>query len=299
MRRFKLGWRTKASAFRLFDALPRGATLYYLAQRYVTRTIPRDLSEHDGWQVEHARVFRRFYTGDLGRARLFEFGAGWDLHSSLVQWCYGINDQTVVDITRLARRDLVNLAIEHLQRHPPAGAVRIPDVRLSEPFERSLRTHYGITYLAPADARRTGLEDGSIDLFCTTSVLEHVPADSVREILRECRRIASGRAVMSHVIDYTDHYAHSDPSIGLYNFLQFADVEWEPFNPAMHYQNRLRHFEYGPIFDAAGFTTVDERRIDSPPSEADLRGLQPAERFRSMTPEQLTVRTGHWVLARR
>ena len=184
-RRLKLGWKNKAAAFRLFDALPGGGTLYYLTQRFVTRTIPRDLAEHGGWQFAHARAFREHFTGPIATARLFEFGAGWDLHSSLVQWCYGVDAQVVVDITRLARAELVNHAIAHLRAHPPPGAVRAPEHSVDDPVEESLRRLYGITYLAPADARRTGLDAGSADLICTTSVLEHIPADALAEILRE------------------------------------------------------------------------------------------------------------------
>lgn len=296
-RRLKLDWKKKAAAFRLFDTLPGGSSLYYLTQRYVTRTIPRDLGEHGEWQFEHARTFRRWFEGDLGRARLFEFGAGWDLHSSLVQWCYGVDSQVVVDITRLARVSLVNHAIAWLRDNPPPGAVRVPREIVEDPIEPSLQRHYGISYLAPADARRTTLAAGSVDLICTTSVLEHVPAEALADILRECYRLASPGAVMSHVVDYTDHYAHSDPGIGIFNFLRFSDREWSRYNPGIHYQNRLRHFEYGALFEASGFAPLAETVLREEPGA--LEGLPLSERFRNMTPDQLLPRTGHWVLRRR
>jgi hypothetical protein len=299
IRRFKIGWKKKAAAFRVFDALPGGSGLYYLTQRYVTRTIPRDLAKHGGWQFEHARTFRRFYTGDLGRARLFEFGAGWDLHSNLVQWCYGLNDQVVVDISRLARLDLVNRVIAHLRENPPPECLRVPGELLVEPLEHTLLQHYGIRYLAPADARHTALESGSVDLICTTSVLEHIPASMLREIMQECRRIAGKRSVMSHVVDYTDHYAHSDSSISLYNFMRFSAREWERYNPAIHYQNRLRHFEYAKLFDEAGFVPLAENVIDPDASSDPLSGLPLSEPFCRMSPDELRPRTGHWVLALR
>jgi hypothetical protein len=299
LRSFRLDWKRKAAAFRLFNAVPAGQHLYYLTQRYVTRTIPRNLADHGRWQFEHARTFRRAFRGEPGKARLFEFGAGWDLHSSLVQWCYGINDQVVVDISRLVRLSLVNLVIDHLRKEPPPEAGRVPERLITEPLEESLRRFYGIRYLAPADARRTDLESGSVDLVCTTSVLEHIPAGVLAEILEECHRICSDRGIMSHVIDYTDHYAHSDPSISIYNFLKFSDSEWAKYNPAIHYQNRLRHFEYGQLFAASGFVTLAETSLQ-PDDAADLVARVPLSgRFREMSLEQLVPRTGHWVLARR
>ena len=297
-RRFQLGWKKKAAAFRVFDAVPGGDTLYYLTQRHITRTIPRNLAEADGWQIEHARSFRRFFTGDPDRARLFEFGAGWDLHSNLVQWCFGLNYQTVVDIKRLAKPELVNHTIEHLRRNPPRGATRLPETAISHPLEESLSRAYGIEYVAPSDARRTSLLDGSVHLICTTSVLEHIPVETLRQIMRECRRIAGSGAIMSHVIDYTDHYAHSDPSIDEYNFLRYSDEEWARFNPAIHYQNRLRHAEYGEIFREAGFVPLVEHVVE-PKGSIGRQDIMLADRFRGMPAAQLLVRTGHWVLARR
>ncbi len=295
-RRVKINWRTKAVAYRVFDAMPGGQQLYYLTQRYVTRTIPRTLATHGTWLSEHARVFRQEFGDDLSKARLFEFGAGVDLYSNFVQWCYGVNHQVVVDIRRWVRIELINQVIAYLHENPPPGALRVPEIALAAPLEDPLQKLYGIRYVAPADARCTGLADGEVDLICTTSVLEHVPLESLRDILRESRRICHERSVNSHVIDYSDHYAHSDASINLYNFLRFSDREWERFNPDIHYQNRLRHSDYRDLFRTSGFRTIDEKAILSENSLNLLAEVPLAERFRAMSPEQLMPRTGHWVL---
>jgi hypothetical protein len=294
----RIGWRKKALAFRLFSAMPRGETLYYLTQRYVTRTLPRNLAHYGKWQHAHARTFQRLFRGDVRDARLFEFGAGWDLHSNLSQWCYGIDRQVVMDIARLARLDQVNRVIDYLKRNPPPDAVRVPGASLTGSLEDALERQYGIRYLAPADARHTGLEPGSVDLICTTSVLEHIPAPELEAIVRECHRICSGRAVVSHVVDYSDHYAHTDASIGVYNFLRFTDREWSRFSPPLHYQNRLRHFEYGELFRRAGFRVIQEETTVEDTAAADLARVPLAERFRAMTAAQILPRTGHWVLTR-
>lgn len=295
-RKVHIGWRTKAAAFRLFDSLPAGRRAYYLAQRYITRTIPRSLADPCGWAVEHAHTFRSRFSGDIGPARLFEFGAGWDLFNSLVQWCYGANDQVVVDIDRWARADQINHAIRHLQTAPPPGVQRVPAVPVDGAFERTLAAHYGIHYHAPHDARATGLADGAVDLICTTSVLEHVPVDALHEILRECHRICSARAVISHVIDYSDHYAHSDPAITFYNFLRFSDREWRRFNPRLHYQNRLRHFEYGELFERHGFVIAEQRAASTTQAHTLLERVPLSERFRGIDPARLAPTTGYWVL---
>jgi hypothetical protein len=295
-RRFTIDWRLKSVAFRCFDAAPGGRTLYYLTQRYVTRTFPRNLADHGRWAFEHARTFRRLYAGDAGSAHLFEFGAGWDLHNSLVQWCYGINRQTVVDIVRWARADQINHAIRYLRAHPPPGSIRVPEAEVDAAFEAPLARDYGIRYLAPADARHTGLPDRAIDLICTTSVLEHVPPSALREITAECRRLSHPGTVVSHVIDYTDHFAHSDPSITVYNFLRFSERDWTRHNPGIHYQNRLRHHEYGDIFRAGGFREVAADVAVPDGADQLLRQVPLDARFQAMSTEQLRPRTAHWIL---
>ena len=298
-RHVRIDWRRKALAFRLFGVLPGGRSLYYLTQRYVTRTFPRDLSFHIDWAVEHARTFKEHYRGDLGSARLFEFGAGWDLFNNLVQWCYGVNRQLVVDIVRWARADQINHARAYLRAHPPPGCVRLPEAPVTEPIDRSLLEAYGIEYRAPADARRIPIGDGGVDLISTTSVLEHIPLPSLEAILRDCHRAASPGSISSHVIDYTDHYAHSDAAIGEHNFLRFTDDEWRRYNPDLHYQNRLRHFEYGRLVESAGFTVLAEDAIASADAAQGLDTVPRVGRFSMMTTAQLTPRTGHWVLGRR
>jgi len=303
-RAFKIDWRAKALAFRTFDAVPFGHRLYYLTQRKVTRTIPRVLSptaETGRWFTEHHRTFRDRFAGELERARLFEFGAGWDLFGNLVLWCHGLERQTLYDLRRWARPDQVNVVIRHLRGDPPPGARRLPERELREDdggFEEDLRVHYGIDYRAPADAGATGLPDGSVDLVATTSVLEHVPGEQLARLLRECRRLMHAGSVMSHVIDYSDHYAHSDPAITPYNFLRFTEEEWRRFNPGIHFQNRWRHADHLRLFAECGLRVVADRVEQPPDAAALLAGVPLAPPFRGRPAEELAPLVGHVVLVK-
>ena len=95
----------------------------------------------------------------------------------------------------------------------------------------------------------------------------------------------------------TDHYAHSDASIGIYNFLHFTDDEGpSSSSPDIRYQYRLRHADYGELFRAQGFRVCDEKAVAPDDSESQLSGVPLAGRFRDMPPASLLPRTGHWVL---
>ncbi len=293
-------WRLKALTFRVLEHVPMQRTAYSLLQRYVTRSYPRHLSptqESSASQRHHVRAFRERF-GPLGDARLFEFGAGWDLYGNLVFWTLGINRQTVMDLSRWVRPSFVNAAIRHLQQEPPEGGVRTPSVLLPEGqgFDRSLEQIYGIRYLAPADARDTRLPAGSVDLIATTSTLEHISVPDLRVILRESRRLCHERSVVSHIVDYSDHFAHGDSQINVYNFLRFSSREWAHFNTSFHYQNRLRHRDFRGLFRQAGFELLEEHAEHDACAAEQLASVPLAEDFRHYRTDEILPRVGRFVL---
>jgi hypothetical protein len=300
-RSYRMDWRSKALAFRVLDAAPRGDQLYYLLQKRVTKTVPRQLSPTAATArrfVQHVEAVQRHAPGDLSQRTLFEFGAGWDLYGNLVAWCFGIGTQLVYDLRRWMRPDQVNVVIRHLMQDPPPGALRVPMETLPEGdgFDEALRTRYGIDYRAPADAGATGLPDASVDLIFTTSVLEHVPEPALRRLMAESRRLAKPGAVISHVIDYSDHYAHADPSIGPYNFLRFGEAAWQAFNPGIHYQNRLRHADHLRIFAQTGFRLLQELPEQPTDAAEALARIPLAAPFRDRPVEELAPVVGQVVL---
>ena len=87
----------------------------------------------------------------------------------------------------------------------------------------------------------------------SNNVLEHIPEERIRGIFRESRRLAAPCAVMSHFIDMTDHYAHFDSSIGMYNFLKYRSWVWRFANNSLQYQDRLRMSENAKLFEESGW----------------------------------------------
>lgn len=303
-RDFKIDWRAKSVAYNVFDRMPLGRQLYFQVQRRVTHTIPRVLSPTAvtaRWFMEHARVLASHANGHgLPGVSLFEFGAGWDLYGNCVGWCLGMERQTVYDLTRWARADQINIVLEHLRQDPPPGAVRTPQAMLPRrgPFEAELQRRYGIDYRAPADAGATGQPDGAFTGIATTSVFEHIPPAQLARLLGECRRLLPVGGVMSHVIDYSDHFAHSDPAITPYNFLAFEDAAWGRFSPDIHFQNRMRHADYGALFEAAGFKVLSA--ASSQPDDADqlLARVRLSRSFARRPIAELAPLVGHYVVQR-
>jgi hypothetical protein len=301
-RKFKIDWRMKALAYRAFDTMPLGRQTYYLTQKHVTKTVPRVLSptaETGFCFSRHFATFRRQF-GDISGARYFEFGAGWDLYSNLVQWCLGVNRQIVVDRSSWLRPENFNVVARHLAADPPAGHVRLPTTMLSaNRFEKELLAIYGIDYRAPADATQTRLPDQSIDLVATTSVLEHIPGAPLSAIMKEIHRLCHSGSVVSHAVDYSDHYSHSDAAITPYNFLQFSEQTWRRFNPDIHYQNRWRHARYRQLFRDTGFEIIHEETVIPDDAERGLRKIRLHPEFASMAAADVIPTSGYFVLCKR
>ena len=187
----------------------------------------------------------------------------------------GARNQTLIDLHPNARVGLVN---NTLRRITPL--LRDLDVEAQD-FDSSpingiedLHQRFGITYVAPADARATSLAAGAIDVITSTYTLEHIPADDIEAILDEATRILRDGGLFSAMIDLQDHYSWFDPSIGKYNFLRFSDRAWALINSSVHYQNRLRQSDYSAMLERTDLEQV-YRHLDRPTAE-DLASLASA-----------------------
>ncbi len=298
-RKFKINWVLKAAAFSMLDKLPAREKAYYLLQRYVTKTIPRPLtptSETAEVQIAHAHEFL-LHGVDLTKARLMEFGAGWDLYSNIIMYCFGVERQSVFDINRWAKAEAINAVVRHLQSDPADGAIRVPEKFVhDERLESELEEFYGISYHAPADARHLAVEDNTFDLITTTSTLEHIPKDLLPDIIKECYRVLRPGGLMRHVIDYSDHYAHADPNINEFNYLRFDDKQWAKFNPGIHFQNRLRTRFYRELFQAAGFEIIDLKTRRG--SHETLASVPVSAVFEGMSYDEMLDLGGNFLMAK-
>ena len=131
---------------------------------------------------------------------------------------------------------------------------------------------YKIFYNAPADVSKTNFKNNSLDACISTDTLEHIPKNNLKNILLEIRRILKKGGSM--IIDYSDHYSHTDKNIHPLNFLKFKENEWnKKYNHQCHFQNRLRHSDYKKLLTDIGFNITFEKilkKVDSMPSSMNL-----------------------------
>lgn len=271
-----MDWRLKALAFRALD-LPGGAHAHYFLQRHVTKNWPRRASTLDSLLGIARRVTEDFarHTGGFP-GTVLEIGAGRDLAVPLALRRLGVGKVIASDVTRLAKLDLIQHAADRL-------LTEAIEFRNWDDLER-----FGVFYRAP---HYVTVADEKVDCSCSNEVLEHVPPDQLVKLLAGMREVTRG--LTTHSIDYSDHYARSDPKVSRLNFLRYSDEEWRPFNSGMQYVNRLRHSDYLRLFREAGFTILEESSTPGEPP-ADLRI---ADQFLSYAPADLFALRGRIIAA--
>jgi SAM-dependent methyltransferase len=291
-------WLAKAALQRTLGAVPQGERLNYVFQRHVLHSFPLgDAAYRQKFTraVNHLAAYEA-HGPDLpaAEATFFEFGAGWDLAIPLSYALLGVGRQIVIDIRPSARIELLNETLAAFGRLRPeleqatGRAMRDAGGPINSIAE--LESRFGIHYLAPCDARGTGLTPGIVDFASSTDVCEHIPAADLAAVFSECRRLLRPGGAFSCRIDLQDHYSYFDRGVSRYNFLRFSDRTWALANSPLHHQNRLRAPDYLRLVRDAGLDLVVEN--PSGPSEegrAELAALPLAKRFRGYSVEDLGV----------
>ena len=300
-----MNWKYKSLLQAGLSALPQGEHLNYLCQRFVTRSLP--VSAEEFVQIAstarfYVEIFKEYYTGQLRDAIFYEFGTGWDLIIPIGFFGAGIEHQIVVDIRPLVRTKLLRDTISNYeQRALDIGLMRRPPVVAFDISGKSLHTvlqeNFGIKYLAPCDARDSGLDTSSVDCITSTDTLEHIPLDDMRAILKECHRLIRDDGIMVFRIDYQDHYSYFDKSISSYNFLRYSKTQWNSFNSPLHYQNRMRHKDFLALFKETHFDIIEENRQEGTQQDlAIIQALPASEMFAKYSLAELAVRSATIVL---
>ncbi len=251
-----INWRLKSMAFHWIDVFSLYRLLSFL-QKHVTRRSNVHISEIAGeWSTHQINL------AILKKPIVLEFGAGRHLAQNIyLSQFFGL--QTVVDLFAMLDLDQVNeAALQFSQLCSNIEFKRMADIA-------DIERNYGVRYLAPLDVRSAPFQDNSFDACISTYTLEHIPEEDIITIFKELRRVISPQGLISAVIDYSDHYSHTDREIGDLNYLQYSAEEFRRFNHKVHYQNRLRHYSYCNIFDALKFKVLRSDAYDfaQPPAK--------------------------------
>lgn len=123
----------------------------------------------------------------------------------------------------------------------------LTNIDLTQSFESLLNDlHLDINI---SDVSKTNHNNESLDYIVSNNVLEHIYPKFLNPILNEFFRILKNDGLQSHFIDMSDHFAHNDNSISIYNYLKFSDFQWKLIDNTVQPQNRLRINDYVKMFE--------------------------------------------------
>jgi hypothetical protein len=121
--------------------------------------------------------------------------------------------------------------------------------------------------------------------------MEHVPKDSIRDLMCESRRILRPGGLALHNVACNDHYAHIDPGISFVNYLQYSESQWRKWNNSLQYQNRLRAPEFLDLATEAGLEIIHKRTFVGPGTREALANFEVASQFQCFSTEDLATTT--------
>jgi SAM-dependent methyltransferase len=155
-----------------------------------------------------------------------------------------------------------------------------------------------IEYIAPGDASKTHLPESSVDVVFSNSVMEHIPRETIEEIMKESFRILRPGGLAIHSANCGDHYAYFDRKITQIHYLSYSEASWKKWNNSLLFQNRLRPEDFLGMAGSAGLSILLAKQKPNPALLSSLARMNVAPEFLRYSPEQLATTSIDFVAQR-
>ena len=299
-------WIIKAIVQKIISFLPFRNRINFFFQKYVTKGV-RLSDEYFIDRLEHAIHHLESYRSQKNSIpdSSLELGTGWYPVVPVYNFLVGVEQIFTLDLNRymnrsrlqdclakfIANKELLNekSRVETLTERWILVEELVNDRSVS--LDQMLGK-LNLKYLV-GDARSVGLESNSIDLIHSNNTFEHVNEGVLFDILSEFKRLLKPNGLMSHFIDLSDHFAHFDNSITIYNFLRYSKRKWKRIDNSIQPQNRLRWKDYLAIYQDLNIPVTN---TEVRPGNAELvNGLNIHEEFAAYTAEELAISHGYLI----
>lgn len=247
---FQINWKLKSVIYKILYFFKLKKTLFFI-QKKITKRSDIKIDEIIFYWNSHLN-----HIENNKSVKVLEFGAGKSLVQNIFL-SYKTNnkiEQTLIDISEMLDLDLFNKANEQISKI--LGAERKP---FANNFS-DLKKNYNISYMAPISLNEIKERKLLFDACISSTALEHFSKKDLEETFTVLKKIVKENGIISALIDYSDHYSHTDKKIDDLNFLQFNDVEWKKYNNSFLFQNRLRHQDYRDLFRKMNYEIVNEEK---------------------------------------
>jgi SAM-dependent methyltransferase len=307
-----MNWTTKAFVQRAMSHTVVGRWAYYGGQ-FCFGTLRNFKVDHKVKQGSRLLEALNRAKVPIAGERTVEIGTGWAPVLPFLFWLHGQKECHTYDKSHLlssslafkSAKQIIGLPISESiisdgksrgvveERREALGKLVGEKVNGYDILERC-----NIHYHAPASAANTGLAGESVDIVYSNTVLEHIPTQECSRLFAESYRILRPGGCMLHLIDMSDHFAHSDPSISPINFLQFSNQAFGKYNTYHLYQNRLRAPTWRRIITGCGFQILYWEPVIDEAAISRLSDLRLDESFAEFNAYELCT-TSVCVLAKK
>lgn len=301
-------WVLKAVVQKSISYLPGGQKINYLFQKYVTKGVElSDVYFFD--RLTHAREHIESYERFCPDAPLnstLEIGTGWYPVVPISLFLYGANDINTLDISPLLTKEYFKTTLDRFVKIINDGAlahyIKAKPKRLTE-LKRVYDSYASLSLTeilaafkikyAIKDARQTDFSNGSFDLVSSNNTFEHIYPSILEGILKEFKRVVKKGGLMSHSIDMSDHFAHFDKAISVFNFLKYSNKQWQLIDNSIQPQSRLRINEYRDMYKKLGIPITMETVVRG--DVEVLKKLELDEKYAGEPIEEVSVIHCHLV----
>lgn len=298
----------KAAVQKTISLLPYRNQINFWFQKHVTKGVQLD-ADHLHWKLTHARDHIRYwhkYLREQGPVCL-ELGTGWYPIVPILLYLHGARKIQTIDLNAHLTKETLQISVEKLQEEHESGRLtqQFPEMRAAR-WQHFQKTAAALDTLSLSealaelqietivgDARQLPMPEYTFDLICSNNTFEHIFPEVLAGILKEFRRVLKSEGVMSHFIDLSDHFAHFDTSINIYNFLRFSQRTWDRIDNDIQPQNRWRWPQYKALYDEL---EIPIREEVVRPGNPDLLARVPVhEEWGRFTTEELAISHGYLI----
>ncbi len=296
-------WKLKAVVQKGISILPRPERTNFFFQKYITKGVSLT-DEHFGFKIRHAKDhidYLKKYAEKRTDNIVLELGTGWYPIIPLVFYLSDAGRIISVDIQKWLTLDRQFSAIQKMKEWRDKGKLEDYFDQLNEKkweklmqilekpekyTKEQINEIIGLEYLIQ-DARKLEFKDNTIDFVISNNTFEHIREDHLGKILLEFKRVVKTDGMMSHFIDCSDHFAHFDRSINIYNFLKFSKKRWRLIDNSIQPQNRLRIVDFRKLYADLDIPITEEAIVDGDVSK--LHEVKIHKEFAQYTDEELAA----------
>lgn len=297
-------WKAKAIVQKGISYLPKREKINFLFQKYITKGVYLT-DDYFRYKMLHAKdhltYYEKYGTRSFSESNVLELGTGW---YPIIPIAFYLNDfeeiwsidiqswltkerqlETIAKFIEWREKDKLENYLSHINesRWETLTSLLSDEKDLTKEV---INSKIGLATIV-GDARQTRFLNGEIDFICSNNTFEHVNKQVLIGILQEFIRILKPDGLMSHFIDMTDHFAHFDNSITIYNFLRYSEGFWSLIDNNIQPQNRLRFKDYKGIYEFLKIPITEESFELGNLSE--LKKITVHEAYASYTLEELAI----------